>query len=162
MPELPRSESPRLRNLLKLSNCCSTNRDLDVTEEETSPKSRHSLSNSFGYAFDGLRILCREERNFRLHLVVAGLVCGLAFALQFTLLKWSVLLLTIGLVVTTEALNSAIETLVDLVQPEQHPLAKRCKDVAAGAVLIAALISVIIGLLLFVPPLWNLVSPYLE
>jgi diacylglycerol kinase len=120
------------------------------------------LRDSFRYAFHGIRHLCREERNFRIHLIVAGSVCVLAFILQFTLLKWLILLLTIGLVVTAEAFNSAMETLVDLVQPEQHPLAKRCKDVSAGAVLIAALISVIIGLLLFVPPLWNLVSLYLE
>ena len=89
-------------------------------------------------------------------------VCVLAAALQFSLLKWTILLLTIGLVVTAEALNSAIETLVDLIQPEQHPLAGNAKDIAAGAVLIAAIISVIIGLLLFLPPLWKLIQPLLE
>lgn len=117
---------------------------------------------SFRYAWRGLKVLIRSERNFRIHLAVAAAVCGLASALQFSLWKWSVLLLTIGLVMTAEAVNSAMETLVDLVQPEEHPLAKRCKDVAAGAVLIAAVICVIIGCLLFVPPLWNLVSPSLE
>lgn len=133
-----------------------------MTEEETSPKTRHSLSDSFRYAFRGIRVLCRHERNFRMHLAIAVAVCLLAWWLQFSLLKWTVLLLAIGLVVTAEALNSALEALVDLIQPERHPLAARSKDVAAGAVLIAALISVIIGLLLFVPPLWDLVSPYLE
>jgi len=127
-----------------------------------SDKERSTLRDSFRYAFQGIRLLCREERNFRIHLAMAGIVCVLAIALQFTLLKWSILLLTIGFVMTVEALNTAVERLVDLIQPEQHPLAGKAKDIAAGAVLIAGVISVIIGILLFVPPLWNLVAPYLE
>lgn len=121
-----------------------------------------SLLGSFRNAFQGIRILCRRERNFRLHLLFALAACLLAAGLQFALQKWMILLLTIGLVMTAEALNSAIESLVDLIEPERHPLAGKAKDIAAGAVLIAALVSVMIGLLLFVPPVWTLVGQYLE
>lgn len=133
-----------------------------MSEEQFPEKHRHSVRESFRFAWRGIGELVRSERHFRFHLVIAAAVCVLALALQFSLLKWTILLLTIGLVMTAEALNSAVEAVVDLIRPDQHPLAGKAKDIAAGAVLIAAVISVIIGLLLFVPPLWNLVRFYLE
>lgn len=133
-----------------------------MSDQPPPGKKNESLRESFRNAWQGIIVLCRRERNFRIHAGIALIACAMAAGLQFTLLKWSVLLLTIGLVMALEALNSAIEALVDLIEPERHPLAGQAKDLAAGAVLIAAVISVIIGLALFVPPLWNLVHHYLE
>jgi diacylglycerol kinase len=114
----------------------------------------HSLRN----AGRGLCLLIAGERNFRIHLLVATSVCICAGGLGFSLLKWIVLLISITLVLLAEALNSAIETVVDLVEPEKHPLAGQAKDIAAAAVLIASIISVIIGVLLFGPPLLALID----
>jgi diacylglycerol kinase (ATP) len=69
--------------------------------------------------------------------------------------SWALLVLTIGSVLTAEVFNTAAELLVDLASPDYHPLAKRVKDLAAGAVLIAALVSILVGLLILGPPLWG-------
>lgn len=133
-----------------------------MSEERPTGNKNASLLKSFRNALQGIIVLFRRERNFRIHVGIAAIACSLAAGLQFTLLQWLMLLLTIGFVMVAEAFNSAIEALVDLVEPKLHPLAGKAKDIAAGAVLIAAVISVIIGLSLFVPPLWNLVNHYLE
>ena len=117
------------------------------------PNGRQSFVESLRNAGRGVGKLIRGERNFRIHLLVTVCAMVLAGWLNFTVEHWSLLLLTIGLVLLTEAINSAIESLVDLVEPEKHPLAGRAKDIAAAAVLIASVISVIIGVLLFGPPL---------
>lgn len=98
-----------------------------------------------------------EERNFRLQLMIAVVAVILGVLLRFPVWKWGTLLLTIALVLTAEMINSALESLVDLVQPQKHPLAGQAKDIAAGAVLIASIISVIIGVLLYGPPLYQLI-----
>lgn len=75
---------------------------------------------------------------------------------------WAVLLLTIALVWTAEFINTALEAVVDLASPQHHPLAKVGKDVGAAAVLIAALTSILVGLLILGPPLWKLFKAYIE
>ncbi|MDP4240234.1 MAG: diacylglycerol kinase family protein [Bacteroidota bacterium] len=112
---------------------------------------------SFRYAFRGICHVFGTEANMKIHLVVAALVivCGVAFTISLT--EWMFCLLCIGLVVGAEMFNTAIENVVDLASPELHPLAGKAKDIAAGAVLICAIISVIIGLFIFVPKGWNLI-----
>ena len=106
---------------------------------------------SFGYAFRGIREVMGSEANMQIHIAITILVivCGIAFSISLT--EWMFCLLCIGLVVGAEMMNTAIENVVDLASPEQHPLAGKAKDIAAGAVLICAIISVFIGLLIFVP-----------
>jgi len=108
---------------------------------------------AFKNALAGLGYVIASQRNAWIHAAatVAVLVLGLIF--QLPPRDWAFLLLAIGLVWTTEIINTAIEVLVNLVSPQFNPLAKIIKDVSAAAVLIAALISIIIGLLLFIPPL---------
>jgi len=106
---------------------------------------------SFGYAFRGIYSVFGTEANMKIHIGISLLViiCGIAFNISIT--EWMFCLLCIGLVVGAEMFNTAIENVVDLASPEQHPLAGKAKDIAAGGVLICAIISVIIGLLIFVP-----------
>lgn len=105
---------------------------------------------SFTYAIQGI-FTAAKEQNLRFHMVsafgvvIAGIVTGLS------LTEWLILTLIIALVIGAEMFNTAIERVVDLSSPEIHPLAKDAKDVAAGAVLVFASASVIIGLLIFLP-----------
>jgi len=110
---------------------------------------------SFGYAIRGIREVFGTE-NMKIHIGITLLViiCGVVFSIS--LIEWIFCLLCIGLVIGAEMINTAIENVVDLASPEQHPLAGKAKDIAAGAVLICAIISVVIGLLIFVPKGWHL------
>jgi len=106
---------------------------------------------SFSYAIKGLQTTVKYEHNTWIHLFATVLVIVFGFVYELTTLEWCCITLAIGLVVVTEILNTAIEHLTDLVSPEFHPLAKKTKDAAAGAVFIASIIALIIGLLVFLP-----------
>jgi diacylglycerol kinase len=117
-------------------------------------RSRNILE-SFRFAFSGLWYALRTQRNTRVHLAIAAVVVVLGVCLNLSYVQWAVLTLTIGFVLVSEMLNTVAETLVDLVSPGYHPLAKVVKDVTAGAVLLTAIISVVVGLLMLGPPLWK-------
>lgn len=110
----------------------------------------------FSYAWDGILETIKTESNFRFHLVATSFVVICSFILQINHLEWAIILLTIGLVLVAELTNSAIEKVIDYLRPEIHPAAKVIKDVAAGSVLIAALISVMIGCIIFIPKILEL------
>ncbi len=114
-----------------------------------------SRAHAFRNAFRGWLYVIRTQRNAWLHAVATTLVLLVAFWLRLPLRDWAVLLLTIALVWTAEFINTALEAVVDLASPQQHPLAKVGKDVGAAAVLIAALTSILVGLLILGPPLWE-------
>lgn len=117
-----------------------------------------NLLESFRFAFAGLWYALRTQRNTRIHLTIAACVVALGLGLGLTPTQWAVLVLTIGFVLVSEMLNTVAETLIDLVSPGYHPLAKVVKDVTAAAVLLGAIISVIVGLLILGPPLWGRLS----
>ncbi len=108
---------------------------------------------SFRCAFAGILYLIRSQHNAWIHLVatIGVITAGVLLAVSPT--EWGLLLLSIGFVWTAEAFNTALEALVDRVSPEIHPLTKVAKDVAAGAVLIAAVVSIIVGAIIFLPKL---------
>ena len=106
---------------------------------------------SFKYAFSGLGSLIKHEHNARLHLLVAFLVIAMGFVLSISRFEWLVLVLIIAIVFITEILNSAIESLADFVSPQYSEIIKRVKDYCAAAVLIAAITSVVVGLIIFLP-----------
>jgi diacylglycerol kinase len=108
---------------------------------------------AFQHAFRGWWYVIRTQRNAWLHAVVTTLVVLVAIWLHLPLRDGAVLLLTIALVWTAEFINTALEAVVDLASPQHHPLAKVGKDVGAAAVLIAALTSILVGLLILGPPL---------
>jgi diacylglycerol kinase len=111
------------------------------------------IARSFGFAFEGLATLVRSQPNFRIHLVAACAALLLGIVLRLSLPEMALIVLTAGLVLVVEALNTCLETLCDLVSPTYHPLVKKCKDVSAAAVLIAALAAVSVAALLFLPRL---------
>jgi len=113
-----------------------------------------SRIHSFGHAFRGWWYVIRTQKNAWIHALVTILVILTGLILNLPLRDWAVLFVTISTVWTAEFLNSALEAVVDLASPDQHPLAKVGKDVGAAAVLIASLSSVVVGLLIMGPPLW--------
>ena len=118
-----------------------------------SPQRSGNLWLSFKYAGEGLLYVIRTQRNFRIHLIAATLVVLMGGWLRLPAASWAILVLMIGLVLVTEMINTAVEALVDLASPDYHPLAKLVKDVAAGAVLVIALTSVVVWLIILGPPL---------
>ena len=113
-----------------------------------------NIVESFRFAFAGLWYALRTQRNTRIHLIIAAGAIALGAWLGLPSTQWAVLALTIGFVLVSEMLNTVAETLVDLISPSYHPLAKIVKDATAGAVLLTAIISVVVGLLVLGPPLW--------
>ena len=106
---------------------------------------------SFRYAWQGIRQCVGREQNLSFHLIATVVVIGAGFAFGITRGEWTAICLCIGLVISTELFNTAIERLVDLVSPQRHPLAGQVKDIAAGAVLVCALAAIAVGLIIFVP-----------
>ena len=111
------------------------------------------IVDSFGFAFAGLRYCLRTQRNFRIHIAFAALGTTAGLLLGLTLLEWAVFATMVAMVLAAEMVNTMVESLVDLVTTEYHPLAKVAKDVAAGVVLLTAIASVVVGLLIFAPKL---------
>jgi len=110
---------------------------------------------SIQYALDGIKYALVTQQNTKIHALFTIVVIVLGFLLEITKVEWITLFLTIGLVWMAELFNTAIEALVDLISPEHHNTAKICKDVSAGSVMVSALISILVGLLIFGPPLWR-------
>ena len=106
---------------------------------------------SFGHAFRGLAILLRSQHNARIHAAATVLAVAAGALLRISPVEWALVALAVLCVWATEAINTSIEFLVDLVSPELHPLAAKANDVAAGAVLVAALGSLVVGVLVFGP-----------
>lgn len=104
---------------------------------------------SLSYAIRGLRGALVSQRHLRFHVGAALVVAAAGIGLEITPGDWGLLVLAIGLVLVAELVNTAIETLVDLVEPRQHPVAGKAKDIAAGAVLVAAATAVVIGIIVF-------------
>ena len=126
-----------------------------MKEEKFSIRKRFK---SFTYAFNGLRVLLREEHNSRIHLfaTICVVVAGILFRLS--LLEWVAVTFAVGIVFGAEIFNSAIEDLSDVVCPERDERIKKVKDLAAAGVLVCAITAAVIGLLIFVPHLVRLVA----
>lgn len=105
----------------------------------------------FSYAFAGLAYAFKSQLNLKVHALSAFLVSLAGYWFKLSYSEWLWIIASIGIVLMAELLNTAIEKLVDLVSPEIHPKAKIIKDVAAGAVLIAAITAAGIGLVIFIP-----------
>ncbi|VBB06081.1 prokaryotic diacylglycerol kinase [Lucifera butyrica] len=108
---------------------------------------------AFQHAAAGIIYALRSQRNMTVHVTAAGIVLIMAWRLHLARSEVLMLVVAVTLVIMAELFNTAIESVVDLISPGYHPQAKIAKDVAAGAVLIAAIMAVIIGIILFVPRL---------
>jgi diacylglycerol kinase len=123
-------------------------------EQKLSEKKRFSIVarlKSITNAWRGLSIFIRTTHNSWAHIFFAILAIYLGFVLKISSMEWVVIIFAIGLVIITEALNTAFEIDIDLTSPNYHPYARDTKDVAAGAVLISVFVAGIIGLIIFLP-----------
>ena len=110
----------------------------------------------FRYAFNGLWYALRTQRNARVHVIIAILAFALGIVLHISAVEFALVFVAITSVFIAEMFNTVFELSIDIAAPEYHPLAKIAKDVAAGAVLLSALLAVVIGLFVFVPHIWHL------
>lgn len=129
-----------------------------ASQERNKKGYRSTFTKSFTYAWSGLLFVLGTERNIRIHLGIALCVIVLSLYLNISKVEWLILFIVIGGILVIEILNTAIENVVDLITEEYHPLAKIAKDVAASAALVFAIISVIIGILLFSPYIWAMLK----
>jgi len=106
---------------------------------------------SFKYAFNGLRILIKEEHNARIHLfaTICILIAGLFFKISIN--EWIAIIFSVGLVFSLEIINSSIENIADFISPERHEMIRKIKDLSASGVLISAITALLIGLIIFIP-----------
>jgi undecaprenol kinase len=109
---------------------------------------------SFTFAISGIFHALRNERNMKIHSVVTIIVIILAWIYHLSAIEWMFISFAICGVLALELVNTAVERVVDLVTKEFHPLAKQAKDVAAGAVLLYAILSVVIGCIIFLPKIF--------
>lgn len=109
---------------------------------------------SFRFAFNGIRLLVTREHNAWIHCFIAVCVIVTGCLVGLSATEWIVITMAIGMVLAAEAFNSSIEALADLVSPSYNEAIKRTKDLAAGAVLILAIASAVIGLVIFIPKLF--------
>ena len=114
------------------------------------------LYKSFGYAFEGIFTGIAKERNMQIHCTAAVLVTVAGVVLKISAVEWCICLVLFGLVMALELVNTSVEAVVDLVTEERKPLAKIAKDTAAGAVLIAAIMAAVTGIIIFLPKIAEL------
>lgn len=114
------------------------------------------LTSSFKFAFSGIKEALKSEPNLKIHFLLAFSALVLAYILKFPLVEWAILVMTIGLVLVLELVNTSLEAIVDLVSPEVKEKARVAKDVAAAGVLISAIVATLIGAFLFLPKILDL------
>lgn len=121
-------------------------------------RARFSLGRAFSCAWEGIAYTTRTQRNMKIHFVVGAAAVALGIALGIDALSWAAIAICIVLVLAAECLNTALESVVDLVSPDYAELAKHAKDCAAGAVLVCALGAVAVAAAVFLPRLLALLS----
>lgn len=115
------------------------------------------------FALNGLIILLRKERNFRIMGIVSVIVVIVGYTLDYfgehlNRFEWAILWCAMGLVFVSEGLNTALETTIDVIHPEQNPMIGRAKDMAAGATLAASVIAIIVGIYIFGPHVMSILG----
>jgi diacylglycerol kinase (ATP) len=120
--------------------------------------SLRSRVKSFKYAFEGIASMIREEHNSRIHVTVAVFAVILGFILRISISEWIEIIIVIGVVFITELINSAAETISNLIDPEDNPRIKKIKDYTAASVLIAAIVAIITGALIYIPAFFRLMK----
>lgn len=113
---------------------------------------------SFAFALNGLKICFTAETNFKIHSLFAIIAIVLAIGLHIPTFEWLLIIFCIALVMVIEMINTAIEKLCDVVQKDFHPAIKKIKDIAAGAVLVTATCSLIVGTVIFLPKIFSFIN----
>ena len=112
---------------------------------------------SFRFALNGLLLLLKNEHNSRIHILAAIIAIVMGIIMKLDHYEWSLLIIVIGAVFLTELLNSSIESLADLIDPEFNEPIMRAKDYSAAAVLISAIVAIVVGGLIFIPKFLDLI-----
>lgn len=130
-------------------------------KDKQTEKNKHFIA-SLEFALQGVRTVFKEERNMRTHVLMGVLAIIAGFLFQLNAMEWLWLLLVIFLVLIIEIINTAFENVVDMCTDFHfHPIGKKIKDMAAGAVLITACFALLVGSILFLPKIWRLITEYL-
>ena len=123
------------------------------------PKQEYKkLINSFKYAIEGIISSFKTERNMKIHVLAMIIVVVFGFVFMLDKIEWCFIIIAIISVISAELLNTAIETVVDMISPEKNPKAKLAKDIAAGAVLVVAIGAAIMGIIIFGPKIISVFS----
>ena len=117
-----------------------------------------NIINSFKYAFQGILVSLKTEKNMKIHMIIMLLVMIAGMIFKISKIEWMICILLFVIVIAGELLNTSIETIVDMIMPEKNEKAKIAKDVAAGAVLVLAIGAVIIGFIIFIPKIYLIFS----
>jgi len=140
------------------------NKLMKENEKKTSLRKKRELkvktkkiANSFKYAWKGLISAFETERNMKIHVIIMFLVIISGIFFKINVFEWIICVMCFASVIGAELLNTAIETTVDIAMPERNEKAKLAKDISAGAVLVIAIGSAIIGLMIFIPKMWNII-----
>jgi diacylglycerol kinase len=158
---LPQTLPQRTRNRLFSSLHPDVQATLSTDPDEYSPVTSRSRMASFRYALAGWLYMLRYQRNTRIQAIFSILVFVVGLWLGIHPLEWAILILVITLNWMAEFINAALEAAVNLASPGVHPMARVCKDVGAAAVLLAAVASLVIGILVLGPPLLERVGPWI-
>lgn len=131
---------------------------MDLKDKNQNVEKNKHFINSVEFALTGIKTVYKDERNMRSHTIVGAVVILLSFIFRLNQQEWLWVLLSIFLVVIMEIINTAFENVVDMVTNKHfHPLGKKIKDMAAGAVLITSLFALLIGAIIFLPKVIQLV-----
>jgi diacylglycerol kinase len=126
-----------------------------MKQNQTLPKKRFAIFQSFVFAISGLIKAFLLENNMKIHFVAASASVALGIWLHIGFLEWAMIVICIAMVISFELMNTAVEKICDRISTEIHPLTKLIKDISAAAVLVVSLASLVTGLLIFVPKLLN-------
>ena len=154
---IQQAEPPEQPAIVSQTTESGTHPETDTAQDMPKP-ARAAFLQSFVYAFDGLLYAVRTQRNARVHLVIGLLAIGMGLWLGISPIEWGLVFVAITGVFIAEMLNTVVEACVDLATQQYHPLAKIAKDVAAGTVLLNAILSIIIGLFVFGPHLFPMIG----
>ena len=110
---------------------------------------------SFKYAFNGIKILIKQEPNARIHLLASLVVIMLSVVLEINVMEWVAVVFCLGFVLVAETFNTSLENISDFISPEKNETIKTIKDLAAAAVLLSALTAFTIGLIIFIPKIYH-------
>ncbi len=119
---------------------------------------KHSATDSFGYAFSGIKNSIKDEPNLRFHILAGTVAIFMGFYFQLSLEKMAILVITIFSVIILELVNTVVEEIVNIIRPHYSPKAKLIKDISAAIVLLSSFAAIAVGLLLFAPYILQLLS----
>lgn len=136
---------------------------MPMDSKDRNTKKNKQFISSLEFALTGIRTVFAEERNMRSHVIIGFLAVIVGFVFRLTQMEWLWLLLAVFLVWVVEIINTVFENVVDMVTDFHfHPIGKKIKDMAAGAVLLTSGFALLVGLIIFLPKVWSIVVSFIK